>query len=565
MKGNREKNPDNLIDKNGSKDSGEMYVVSEDYGDVEESEKSYEELLDDDEDSGSDVPVERDKGRSKDKVSRDGSFDEESGNEFSEDEPEDETVDGDFEDEPGDETVDGVFEDENGVRYETISDYGDDNGKDNRRAAEDFEEESDEEDLDEAEESKYYGSDGDDYIVDDEYGDDDDDTESMEEYVERHIKRRKIIRIIVICLVCALVIFVAVIVGLYYYGYEYKGISSEKSIKREDSNTVVYESYDEKLVKYSRDGMAIIGKDGRQEFNVSFDMVNPHIDICGSCIVVADVGGKSVCVYDGKNKTKVINTDFNVLSAVISSKGVTAVLMEDTASNIIKIYKPFDATNNLVAEIPTNVDSGYPVSMDISPDSETVVTSYVSITNQNVVSKLTFYNFSDIGQNVNNNMVGNKEYEDRLIADVRFVDSDNLISFDDTGFTYWENMGSPKEKFSVKTKHDMNSVMFNIDYIGYIEKYGKNNDQYMLHVYDSKGKRLLSKKVDFEYQNAMLHDKEVIVYSGGKCEIFRVNGTKKLSYKTDGHLKYFLPGEGLRNYYVINETKINLVKLKILP
>lgn len=51
-----------------------------------------------------------------------------------------------------------------------------------------------------------------------------------------------------------------------------------------------------------------------------------------------------------------------------------------------------------MAEIPTNIDDGYPVSIDVSADGVNVAAVYVSVNNSKIQSRVAFYNFSDVGK-----------------------------------------------------------------------------------------------------------------------------------------------------------------------
>ena len=49
-------------------------------------------------------------------------------------------------------------------------------------------------------------------------------------------------------------------------------------------------------------------------------------------------------------------------------------------ANVINIYNPYDVSSKLLVEIPTNVDDGYPVCIDISPEGTNLVAAYVVYT-----------------------------------------------------------------------------------------------------------------------------------------------------------------------------------------
>ncbi len=394
------------------------------------------------------------------------------------------------------------------------------------------------------------------YDEDDSYDEDD-----METYTRREVKRKKIIRIIVLSLIGIIIAFIVGFIIFYNYGYFHKKFNVIKTTVRKDSNSVSYIPYRGELLKYSTDGMAVVAYNGENSFDVGFDMVNPKAQTEGRYVVVADIGGKLACCFDGHKTTKLINVDYNIMSACISADGYVALLLEQENSNVINIYNPFSATDIMVAQIPTNISDGYPVDVAISPDSHSVVTAYVSINNDGVNSKLSFYNFSEAGKSERNNLVGVKEYSDKLVADVEFMTSDNLVAFDDKGFTIWSDMESPKESKTIEAKQDIISVYSDSDYVGYVERISKEKNSFRARVFKKNGEQILSKKLDFAYNKVYLQDSELIFVNTDRCEIYRLNGTHKFEYITAEHIQDFLPAKGARKYYLLDDNNLKLIKL----
>ena len=59
------------------------------------------------------------------------------------------------------------------------------------------------------------------------------------------------------------------------------------------------------LLKFTGDGAALLGENGKSIWNQSFDMSNPAADVCGSTAVVYDEQGTNmVMVNDSGNWAK---------------------------------------------------------------------------------------------------------------------------------------------------------------------------------------------------------------------------------------------------------------------
>ena len=106
-------------------------------------------------------------------------------------------------------------------------------------------------------------------------------------------------------------------------------------------------------------------------------MQQPQVDICEDYVVVADIGSKTCIIYDGTNPGKEIETTLPIGRAKVSADGKVAVLLHDDDSDVINIYDPFSAGEQLLVEIPSNVlDDGYAMDLDLAPDGESIVISY---------------------------------------------------------------------------------------------------------------------------------------------------------------------------------------------
>ena len=207
-------------------------------------------------------------------------------------------------------------------------------------------------------------------------------------------------------------------------------------------------AYQNGVLRYSRDGAAAVDRDGNEMWNGSYDMENPALDICEEYAVVADIQGKSLYVYNGSDSGTKLTTDYPILQACVSKQGVVAVLLEDQSSNVIQVYNPYDDNKKLLVEIPTNVEEGYPVSIDLSPDGTGVICASICVTSGAVKSQVAFYDFTDVGKNTNC-LVGAQEYKDRIVAEVKYLDEDHAALFSEKGFSLWKNMKKPKQVFNM--------------------------------------------------------------------------------------------------------------------
>ncbi len=374
---------------------------------------------------------------------------------------------------------------------------------------------------------------------------------------ERH-KRKMVVAaaVVVAVILCALLAFA----GYHWFmNREYSAYDVKNSVSVKNGASLKYAAYQGGVIRYDRDGVTAVSGKGEPVWSGSYDMASPRLDICGESAVVADIGGKSLYIYKGGDTGVDFSVDYPIVQACVSNQGVVAVLMEEAASNTIALYNPFDKSGKLLVEIPTNVEDGYPVSLDLSPDGTSVVASYLCVTTGAVQSRVAFYNFSEVGKN-RNTMVGARNYNDTLISEVRFLDEDHACLFGEKGFYLWENMKKPELIRKREFDREIKGAFSDEEHVCVMLK--KNEEQNDLILYDRKGEEVQSVTVDSALSHGQVKGDEVIINSATHCAVYRMNGVKKYEGALKSAISYIFPGKGMNRFILIQDSKIKFIKLK---
>ena len=374
------------------------------------------------------------------------------------------------------------------------------------------------------------------------------------------MKRHKQRRVIIITL--ASIALLAV--GFYFINRivtkSYNGIEVLNTKAREDNNTVQYISYDHKLIKYSRDGISAISADGKVLWNASYDVKNPKAVVCEGYVAVADIGGKQAYTFNSKGTTYELTTTLPIIDVGISRQGVLCVTVEGEDYNQILLYDSSTGIE-LVVKQTSIQENGYPVDVAISNDAKKLVCSYVRIKNGVLESDVGFYNFDEVGENYEDQLVGIIPDQQTVVHDVVFLDTNTILLCSDKGFSLYEMFEKPREILTKTFDGEIASLFYTDKYFGFISKDSANEGSKKLLLYNLKGKKILTKDITFDYESVQMSGEDIIFNTEAEIQIIDTNGNLKFKYTLETPIISIMPGNDKDEYILIDDQNIVHIKL----
>lgn len=385
---------------------------------------------------------------------------------------------------------------------------------------------------------------------------------SLEEGRHKEGGRKKTwVMILIVAAILVVGIGIVMVVSYFFNNRCFNSYEIKSEIQRNDSNNISYQYFDGNFLKYSRNGINAINNEGKSLWNGGFEMKQPQLDICGGNVVVADITGKQFYVYNGKDEGVSMETTLPIVRAKVSGQGVVAALLEDSDSNVLNIYNPYSSTDKLLVEIPTNVsEEGYPLDFDISPDGQSIVASYMVVSGTTVENKVSFYNFTAVGQD-KNTLVGGKSFGDQMISQIRFTGSDRVTVFYENGFSVFGSMKQPEIRFEKTFKKQIRSAACSDDYIAIVCGNAAEDEKQILHVYTMAGREILTREIDYEYSDMQIYSDEIIFAGAHHCNILRMNGKDKWNADLETETAGVYPTGNSGMYTLITEQSIQKIQL----
>ncbi len=366
--------------------------------------------------------------------------------------------------------------------------------------------------------------------------------------------------LVVVIAVAALVfIFTGLISGTKYNSYE---VIEETGVK--NTTMVDYVPYQNSLLKYSKDGATYVDEKGASVWTETFAMKMPAADVCGDYVAIADMNGNDVYIFNTEGKVSSVTMPYTICDIAVAGQGEFAVILEGKNENYINLY---DRNGKQIAESKKAIDqSGYPLDVDLSENGEKMFSSYLAIDDKGgVKNKITASNFGEVGQNENaDRIVGGYQFEDTLFPKVEFLDNNTVCAFGDNQFVIYSMKEKSSEKAVIKFDTEIQSVVFNSQYVGVVLVNEKENAQtpYVLKLYNTNGHEVLKKDIDFEYDTIRMSEEEIIFTGGTECRIYTMNGKEKFSYTFQHNVMDMVPTGYSRRYIVLYDNGSEVVRLK---
>lgn len=362
-------------------------------------------------------------------------------------------------------------------------------------------------------------------------------------------------------------VFIMVILGFIFSGTRYNGYEVIEKTGVKNASMLDYIPYQDSLLKYSKDGALYMDEKGKAVWNETFAMKMPKADVSGEYAAIADLNGNDVYVFDKEGKVSSTTMPYKVCDIAVASQGEFAVVLEGKKENFINIY---DKNGKQISEIQTTIDkSGYPMDIDLSEDGEKLFSTYLYLEGVEAKNGLAAYNFGPVGQSENaDRLMGGYKLENTIVPKVEFLDNNTICAFGDTQLIIYSMKQKPSEKAKIVLNKEVQSVVFNQDYIGIVvpneEESKKNEDKapYVLELYNTSGRRVMTEKIDFDYENVRMNEDEIVFTGGNECRIYTIKGKLKFAYTFQKNVVDMVPTGYSRQYIILYDNGSEVIKLK---
>lgn len=311
------------------------------------------------------------------------------------------------------------------------------------------------------------------------------------------------------------------------------------------------------FVLYNCDGAEGHNTDGSVAWKISYDYSNPIGAVCGNYAAFADRGAREVRITDGLGANYVVNVSDKIEDICVAAQGVTAIRTDSGDTDHIYLY---DVNGNELMDIKTDVrGSGFPVTMALSSDARKLVTSYLKA-GQNSESRVTFYNFGDVGQNYSDKVVGSYTFENTFIPDVRFVSDERVLVTGGNKSVLYKFREVPEEIKRYEFDSEIASVASCKE--GFCLAVSKSGGMKSITLYNLSGSAEGTIETGMNYDGIFRNAGELIVTAADTCIIYTDDGSEKFRSRMDNTIEFMYPQKGTSNYTIVGAKDTIIIRLK---
>lgn len=373
------------------------------------------------------------------------------------------------------------------------------------------------------------------------------------------MKKRKVLYIVILC--------VAIAAGIGAFAYktylENKtfsdyNVDAKKTIDRNINYT--YYKYADGILCYTDDGISYV-ESGREVWNHAFEMKKPVIDICGDYIAIGEFKSNKVELYGIDGSSSSITVKYPLINVEVSEQGIVAAVLEDEKANYFQVSD--SEGNELVTGRTVLKGNGYPMDFSLSQDGTKMIVSYIYVSSGVSQSKVLFYNFSEIGQNSTDRMVGGfNQYTSTIVPEVEFVNNNTAVAWGDNMFTIYKMKEKPSIVKEIKFDDKVKSIFYSGSYIGIVFESDDSQSAYKLKVYDLDGSNIYTTNIDSDYTEIQFAGDCILKYSDTNCQLISVNDVIKFEHTFDVGITRMIPVKGNSKYVLISSDEIQQISLK---
>lgn len=379
-------------------------------------------------------------------------------------------------------------------------------------------------------------------------------------YKER-IRSHKVTSFYRVLLGILLIAAIAAIVFVSWQNRSYSESIVTSSVPVSKVEGSYYCSLGSSILTYSKDGANCMDSKGNVQWNQTYEMQNPMVDVNGSVVAIGDYNGRTIYVMNETGSMGEITTNMPIRNFCVAKNGVVAAILDD--ANITRINL-FDTAGNILVKAETTMDkSGYPIDISISPNGELLAISYFYVDSGKMKSSIAFHNFGEVGQNQSSDrFVSGYDYQGTVVPFIKFINSSTVFAVADDRIMFFTGDQKPTSAAENLLGEEVQSLFYSDQYVGLVFLDTEGDAKYRLDVYNTEGRLVTTKKFDTEYKDIIFDKDDIIIYGDTEYSVSNMQGVERFKAAFEETAYLFAPTEKTNRYIMMTQDGLNIIEMK---
>lgn len=374
------------------------------------------------------------------------------------------------------------------------------------------------------------------------------------------LRRHKLAALYRALLIAVAIIAVTVLIVVQYKRHVYTDYDIVASVEKISAAGIRVLRLGNSVLTYSRDGAHCTNADGEITWNQTYGIQDVKIAVCGNTVAVGEYNGRSIYVANSEKLLGEITTNMPIRDLAVSETGYVAAVLADTDITWINTY---DSSGKLLSKGRTYMDnSGYPVSLSLSPNGELLCISYVYVNTGVLKTNVAFYNMGGVGDNYSDHLVGGYPYGDTFIPHVQFMNNKTAFAVGDDRLIIYSGEYKPEVKGVVMYDEEVKSVFCSDRYVGLVFAAGGGGHLYRFEVYNTAAERVGIYYLDMEYTDIFFGKDHFVIYNESECQVMTFDSVEKFKGSFPKSVRLMLPVNDTYRYLLVTDSAIEKIQLK---
>ena len=361
--------------------------------------------------------------------------------------------------------------------------------------------------------------------------------------------------------ILAFVLIVAavfIVSRVFFINKEYVGATEVASTEFFISTGSKVQRFGNNFIVYNSDGIKCVNYKGEQIWNEAFQMQKPLVDMAGDTVAVADYNGGTIYVMDEKSVLGKIDTGMPIRKFKASGNGYIMAVLDGTSNTPIYVYNT--SGEEMLFFNTTMKGFGYPLEIAISQNGLIGAVSYLNVDKGSFYSTVGFYNFGEVGQNYQDNLVSSYIYQGALVPEIRFAGNSKAVAVADNRIMFYSGDQMPRSEGESLLSEKIISLYEDDKYVALFYESDTVEHKYKAEIYDYDAKLKDKMYFDIDYTDVFFDDNRIVLYNNEEVLIHMIGGKDKFLGNFDDGILALIPTSSSKRFIQVTPNRIKTIE-----